>query len=74
MQIFCIFLFNLQQYENIPFQDPLKKMTAKALMSLLTYSSSTQSYACKGKDHFTDLQQKTQCGDNFVTYNNVDIC
>ncbi|KTF81075.1 hypothetical protein cypCar_00032108 [Cyprinus carpio] len=36
-----------QQYENIPFQDPLKKMTAKALMSLLTYSSSTQSYACK---------------------------
>uniref|UniRef100_A0A8C1GY14 Uncharacterized protein n=1 Tax=Cyprinus carpio TaxID=7962 RepID=A0A8C1GY14_CYPCA len=34
MQIFCIFLFNLQQYENIPFQDPLKKMTAKALIQI----------------------------------------
>ncbi|XP_050954183.1 rotatin isoform X4 [Labeo rohita] len=37
----------LEQYEKIPFQDPLKKMTAKALMSLLACSSSAQSYACK---------------------------
>lgn len=52
--ILC-FLFNLQQYEKIPFQAPLKKMTAKALMSLLASSSSAQSYACKGKDYVTDL-------------------
>lgn len=50
------FFFNLQQYEKIPFQDPLKKVTAKAFMSLLACSSSAQSYACKGKNHFIVLQ------------------
>ncbi|KTF98682.1 hypothetical protein cypCar_00020318, partial [Cyprinus carpio] len=44
-EVICELL--LKQYEKIPFQDPLKKMTAKALMSLLACSSSAQSYACK---------------------------
>uniref|UniRef100_A0A671MLB4 Rotatin N-terminal domain-containing protein n=1 Tax=Sinocyclocheilus anshuiensis TaxID=1608454 RepID=A0A671MLB4_9TELE len=44
-EVICELL--LEQYEKIPFQDPLKKMTAKALMSLLACSSSAQSYACK---------------------------
>uniref|UniRef100_A0A673N809 Rotatin-like n=1 Tax=Sinocyclocheilus rhinocerous TaxID=307959 RepID=A0A673N809_9TELE len=42
-EVMCELL--LEQYEKIPFQDPLKKMTAKALMSLLACSSSAQSYA-----------------------------
>ncbi|XP_046689537.1 rotatin isoform X1 [Silurus meridionalis] len=37
----------LEQYEKTPFHDPLKKVTAKVLMSLLACSSSAQSYACK---------------------------
>ncbi|XP_051970542.1 rotatin isoform X1 [Xyrauchen texanus] len=37
----------LERYEKIPFPDPLKKVTAKALMSLLACSPSAQSYACK---------------------------
>ncbi|XP_056306497.1 rotatin isoform X1 [Danio aesculapii] len=44
-EVICELL--LEQYEKIPFQDPLKKMVAKALMSLLACSSSAQSYACK---------------------------
>lgn len=50
--IFIYLLFNLQQYEKILFQDPFKKVMAKTFMSLLACSSSAQSYACKGKDHF----------------------
>ncbi|KAL6462919.1 hypothetical protein MHYP_G00293410 [Metynnis hypsauchen] len=37
----------LERYEKTQFQDPLKKITAKALMSLLACSPSAQSYACK---------------------------
>ncbi|KAI7792817.1 putative rotatin, partial [Triplophysa rosa] len=37
----------LEQYEKIPFQNPLKKVTAKGLVSLLACSPSAQSYACK---------------------------
>nr|XP_055038257.1 rotatin isoform X4 [Misgurnus anguillicaudatus] len=37
----------LEQYEKIPYQNPLKKVTAKGLMSLFACSPSAQSYACK---------------------------
>ncbi|XP_022539517.2 rotatin isoform X1 [Astyanax mexicanus] len=37
----------LERYEKTQFQDPLKKIIAKALMALLACSPSAQSYACK---------------------------
>ncbi|XP_053467742.1 rotatin isoform X3 [Ictalurus furcatus] len=37
----------LLEYDKTPFQNPLKKVTAKVLMPLLACSSSAQSYACK---------------------------
>ncbi|KAI4902317.1 hypothetical protein NFI96_016186, partial [Prochilodus magdalenae] len=37
----------LERYEKTQFQDPLKKITAKALMALLACSPRAQGYACK---------------------------
>ncbi|XP_062841406.1 rotatin isoform X2 [Trichomycterus rosablanca] len=37
----------LQQHEKTAFQDPLKKITVRVLMSLLSCSSRAQTYACK---------------------------
>ncbi|TSK98361.1 Rotatin [Bagarius yarrelli] len=38
----------LERYDKTQFPDPLKKVTAEVLMSLLACSSSAQTFACKG--------------------------
>ncbi|XP_030624643.1 rotatin [Chanos chanos] len=50
----------LQRYEKAPFSDPLKKITAKALMSLLACSPSAQNYACKAGLIDTSVEQMKQ--------------